>query len=128
MSKDSAAMVLSLKAVRVTYGETVTFRGLPYRVTTKAVAGAKAGEQAVPRGVFGVFVADTSPRSYNFTPTDFAPTTNVPPPIEGEEITRNGLVNDPSFWPNCRTGRLAPWKCTVILLPVGRATASSTAR
>ena len=86
-------MVLSLKAVRVTYGETVTFRGLPYRVTTKAVAGAKAGEQAVPRGVFGVFVADTSPRSYNFTPTDFAPTTNVPPPIEGEEITRNGLVN-----------------------------------
>lgn len=92
MSTLSQAMVKALQRGRDVAGEWVLFHGKPYRCRTVEVAGAKAGEQAVSHLVYGVFLASVAPRLFEFNAMDFQPNTSVTPPIEGDELVRNGLI------------------------------------
>ncbi len=92
MSKQSEAIAANFKRLRDRYGEDVLFNGNTYRCRTSMTSGANAGQQSVSRETFGIFIASSAPRVFDFSPEDFAPTTEVPPPQEGNELQRNGLI------------------------------------
>lgn len=92
MSKQSEKIAAIKQRHRQRYGEDIILRGVVYRCRTVEATGAKAGETAIPRGVYGIYIAASVPRLFDFSPADFAPTTNILPPIEGEEVTRNALI------------------------------------
>ena len=67
-------------------GNPVTFNGETYWVYTKEVASSKAGSQALETAKYGVFIATAAPRLFDFSPLDFAPYTDVDPPIDGDTL------------------------------------------
>jgi hypothetical protein len=73
-------------------GEWILFGGKEYKVFVESVSGAQAGEQAVPRETYSIYIASTDPSLFDFDPLDFAPNTAIQPPTEGSEFTRNNLI------------------------------------
>lgn len=74
------------------FGSKVTFGGRVYRVVTEETSGQKAGTGALPTEVLGVYAASADPRTFHFSPGDFAPWTAVEPPQEGDLLTWHGLL------------------------------------
>jgi hypothetical protein len=83
MSALSELLAETQDYLRREIGQTVTFNGVDYLVTTEQVSGALAGEQGVPRVGLGVDIASTAPRVFVFSPFDFVPYTAVAPPQNG---------------------------------------------
>ncbi len=77
---------LQLEAFRTAQsGTPVVFRGETLYARVEDVAGAKAGEQGVPRGGLSQYIADTVPKAFIFNFSDFAPNTDRQlPDVESE--------------------------------------------
>jgi hypothetical protein len=92
MSAQSERITRQLKWFRDAHGEPVIFKGVTYRCFVEEVAGAHAGEQALPRAEYGIYIAAAVPDIFDFSPLDFAPTTSITAPKESDTLTRNNRV------------------------------------
>lgn len=87
----SELTVAALDRARNIVGEPIQYEGVTILARSAETTGSKAGQQGVATGIWGVFIAATSPRLFVFSPTAFSDQC-VPLPQQGSEFIRNGLT------------------------------------
>lgn len=72
-------------------GQKVRFNGVDYDCTVAKISNADAGVDKLPSDGIKAFIASADPRQFRLIPADFAPTTSVLPPQEGNTLLWHGL-------------------------------------
>ena len=87
----ATACAAILDKFNINNGEPITYGGNDYYAVVKKGAGRDTGESNIPIGTYGMFVVSSLPVVMSFNASDFAPTTSVAAPCEGEIVKRNGV-------------------------------------